>query len=715
MSCVRKHALIINCGFARVSIYENSNPSRVGRDARESIDKQSRATSFKSQFGTCFGIPDGYFEPRVKDNTSQFDRDSNKILDGFKSMFRTDLGYSKQSYLDTFSLARWSELSSMEKSKHTFSKCVRCFESYKEQQSFFPLKPFYQPEPEPAVLTLNTGPLQQQGLKSFTKNVLSELDTVFTNQANTTFTDALLKSKCTKLVTKKTTQEKVKEKRNMQRTIAKNINDQFAEKAAITLLTEGESKRKYHRKRLAQSFFSPNDQPPQKKKKHSPNFTMVEWDTEKLATTLQKWPSGTPINWSKVAKEHGINGGNAGQIAREFAEENQIDISHIPSLTPNRRPNKRPCKKKLPGYGVSVPSNPPLNKVEAEIASMVSSGRFSLGEECSPYTITKYKIIDGALIPNDIIIQARKVPLKQLRQKLLANHLKYMRLTPKSGVEHMTREQITQKLSKIPNFNPESETLDELRQRLMSIERSRSLYMWHDHATILKMGFLMLTVHVVYDSAVFFSDEEYQHLHPGDNINIQAEVEQPETYLISVGSSSIQDQAALIGDRISCLLDLSTPVVTKSGDEITDTLRFFTGDHPAAQFEQGSKQGGTYKCGSCGCKESLFDDQAHALSLEWRTVPQLQSIAIDGTFGRNAGILHPFDNLKVGELRTELRARGQYVDQGMKKEVLQKTLTGILRGVSRVPALLLTDPTQNLASLNLGRYEIVASEPLHDI
>ena len=30
-----------------------------------------------------------------------------------------------------------------------------------------------------------------------------------------------------------------------------------------------------------------------------------------------------------------------------------------------------------------------------------------------------------------------------------------------------------------------------------------------------------------------------------------------------------------------------------------------TGDHPVAQFEQGTKLGGNYKC-ACGCQESLF-------------------------------------------------------------------------------------------------------------
>ena len=89
--------------------------------------------------------------------------------------------------------------------------------------------------------------------------------------------------------------------------------------------------------------------------------------------------------------------------------------------------------------------------------------------------------------------------------------------------------------------------------------------MWHDHATILGMGFIMVTVHVMFDSLVFLTDEEYNLLHPDATLSVQSEVEQPEIHLISLGSSSVEDQATLVGDRLSCILDLNTPVQTESG------------------------------------------------------------------------------------------------------------------------------------------------------
>lgn len=149
--------------------------------------------------------------------------------------------------------------------------------------------------------------------------------------------------------------------------------------------------------------------------------------------------------------------------------------------------------------------------------------------------------------------------------------------------------------------------------------------------------------------------------------------------------------------------------------QVRDSLRFFIGDHPAAQFEQGTKQGGTYKCGKCGCQEFLFSDQAHALVHPWRPLKQLQSLAIGGTYGKQAGKLRPFDKLKIKELKDELQARGVRVEKGVKKDELQKHFDDILRGVIRVPALLLGNPSECLLSLGLDKYDVMASEPLHDL
>ena len=75
MDCIRRVALVVNCGYARVCIYHNSNPGRTGQSARQTIDIAKRQSSFKDQFSsTCF--PADYFNVKSK-NTTQFDRAMN--------------------------------------------------------------------------------------------------------------------------------------------------------------------------------------------------------------------------------------------------------------------------------------------------------------------------------------------------------------------------------------------------------------------------------------------------------------------------------------------------------------------------------------------------------------------------------------------------------------------------------------------------------------
>lgn len=341
MSCIRKVTSIINCGYARASIYENSNPGERGQRARQTIDTQSRMNSFRSQFNTYseYGIPDdGYFDVGGKDRKRQFDRDCNKILEGFIK-FRSDgesINSRKESYLQHFSVSQWSQLPNSEKKQHRLGNCTRCFELYDDLQSAFPLKPIYRPE---TVVSLDRNAMQQQGVKKFTSNVLLELNRVYENEASTSFTEALIKTKSAGVEKKKTQNEKRREKRHLQKEITYKVNEHFADTAAITLLTEGESKRKYHRKRLAQSFCSPQEQPRLKKKKHSPNFGNVSWDTDHMESTLRNWPTGTCINWRALGRAHG---GNAGQVLLR----NKGSMLNKSSIARQREKSQADCVRK---------------------------------------------------------------------------------------------------------------------------------------------------------------------------------------------------------------------------------------------------------------------------------------------------------------------------------------------------------------------------------
>lgn len=98
------------------------------------------------------------------------------------------------------------------------------------------------------------------------------------------------------------------------------------------------------------------------------------------------------INWSQVAKEHNIPGSNCGQILKEFAAENGIDVF-------KRQPNTRARAKKLrmPGGEISVPTHRTEKGIKTDIENMINSGELCIGESCVPYSITKYSMTEGEL------------------------------------------------------------------------------------------------------------------------------------------------------------------------------------------------------------------------------------------------------------------------------------------------------------------------------
>ena len=73
-----------------------------------------------------------------------------------------------------------------------------------------------------------------------------------------------------------------------------------------------------------------------------------------------------------------------------------------------------------------------------------------------------------------------------------------------------------------------------------------------------------------------------------------------------------------------------------------------------------------------------------------------------------------FENLSKEELLQEIRQQEQYTSSTNKKD-LQPDLNKILRGIQRVPSILLTNPGQSLADFNLEQYQVLDCEPLHDI
>ena len=102
-------------------------------------------------------------------------------------------------------------------------------------------------------------------------------------------------------------------------------------------------------------------------------------------------------------------------------------------------------------------------------------------------------------------------------------------------------------------------TAQEMREKIAKSERTRHIAMWHDHSTILGRGYVLVTIKLLYDHAVFKSDDTINQ----SQKDLQAYIEEPEIHIIALSSSSVDDQTTLIDARLpsqscSCLSSFFT-------------------------------------------------------------------------------------------------------------------------------------------------------------
>ena len=110
---------------------------------------------------------------------------------------------------------------------------------------------------------------------------------------------------------------------------------------------------------------------------------------------------------------------------------------------------------------------------------------------------------------------------------------------------------------------------------LETYKATRNLGIWHDHSTILRTGYILFAVWIVYDPIVFLTEGEYTATSGQSISDLQEIIEEPVIYMIAPSSSSPDEQLALVPDRCECLTQLSQPIETQTGIQVYDHLRFF--------------------------------------------------------------------------------------------------------------------------------------------
>lgn len=315
----------------------------------------------------------------------------------------------------------------------------------------------------------------------------------------------------------------------------------------------------------------------------------------------------------------------------------------------------------------------------------------------------------------ECITEGRKIPLQDIREKLLKKQEPYLRKRNNQAYLELSQIQIQQRLvelHEVDNYNDLS--VNEMREKLKHFERTRNLLVWLDNSTTANHGYLVCLVTCLYDPAVFLTDKEYA-AKTGQNLDIQKIIEQPEVHFIARCGSSDLEQLLYSETRLQCIQSLEVGVHIE-GMEFNDRMRFCHGDSPLRAFEAGQQKGGNYLCSTCGIHCIMVPDIDHALNCELQTLQDRQTTIMQGTIARRKSLLckaKPLKGLSKKELADELASRRQ-CSTGTKKD-LQDLLNKFLCGKQRVPALLIHNPEAPLEQLHLGWYEILPCEPLHDI
>ena len=108
----------------------------------------------------------------------------------------------------------------------------------------------------------------------------------------------------------------------------------------------------------------------------------------------------------------------------------------------------------------------------------------------------------------------------------------------------------------------------------------------------------------------------------------------------------------------------------------------------------------------------------HAFRCPYKTLTIKQNIVLAASVGRANSIRRnpkPFENLSKDEIELEILEQKLYWNSKMKKNEMERILKIELQGTNRVPAMLFLNPVESLESLQLGEYELLYCEPMHDI
>ena len=269
---------------------------------------------------------------------------------------------------------------------------------------------------------------------------------------------------------------------------------------------------------------------------------------------------------------------------------------------------------------ISIPVEETNDEVMRQLKQKIALGTYKVGNLIVPQVFEKVAIRDGRIAYEKVTIVGRKIPLVEIRKELLEKNNKYMRLRTNDEFEQLSKDNLIISLKQINEFTCTDQCLNSeaLIEKLKKFERTRHLMMWHDCATVGGHSYLLMMIACMYDPACYLTDTEYERKY-NISSNVQAIVEKPRIYILAQCPSNDQ-QILYSQERLEDIIALNKKIKTKNNIEITDKLRIFKGDKPAAQFEAGQQKGGNFDCFSCGTHAEIACSYVHTHSLAIETI-----------------------------------------------------------------------------------------------
>ena len=166
-----------------------------------------------------------------------------------------------------------------------------------------------------------------------------------------------------------------------------------------------------------------------------------------------------------------------------------------------------------PGDEISIPT-PATNKgIKEKLEVKIRNKEYLLGELIVPRKYKKMVLAeDGKSLKEECFtVSGRKISLIEIRRRLMEKHEKLgiVRKTTDEEYDKMTESDLSLKLQKLNEYT-EGEIDQQMRQRLMSIERTRHLSLWHDHSKVTNRGHKVFMVNALYDEALYYTDKEME-------------------------------------------------------------------------------------------------------------------------------------------------------------------------------------------------------------